>query len=288
MDSYSVSKFFSKNLSKHSIILKYASQNLISKKWFEFAITGVIIFNSILIGIETYQTTSLTTFIQDLILYVFTIEICLRFMACNSPKSFFSSGWNVLDFTLVIAGYIPDTLFVNASSLLALRIVRILRVLRLLGATKEIKRIIDVLLKSTSAVFYNVLLFIIFIYLFAILGVGLFRLPKPESLPEDQQHAYAQLIERSTHVTPNTPDPFGTLGEAMFTLFRELTGDDWTAIRYDHITAYETGLLKTPPLVINTYHILWFVISAFLLLNLVTGAIISNYQQVMEKTNTDK
>ena len=68
----------------------------------------------------------------------------------------------------------------------------------------------------------------------------------------------------------------------MFTLFRELTGEDWTDLRYNHITAYEYGYIKATPMVINIYHISWFVLAAFLLLNLVTGAILNNYQLVME------
>ena len=81
----------------------------------------------------------------------------------------------------------------------------------------------------------------------------------------------------------NSPDPFGSLGEAMFTLFRELTGEDWTDLRYNHITASEYGVLRVTPTVINIYHISWFVLAAFLLLNLVTGAIINNYQTVIEE-----
>lgn len=71
----------------------------------------------------------------------------------------------------------------------------------------------------------------------------------------------------------------------MFTLFREVTGEDWTDLRYNHITAYNLGILKTPPVIINLFHISWFVISVFLLLNLVTGAVISNYQMVMDRVN---
>ena len=48
------------------------------------------------------------------------------------------------------------------------------------------------------------------------------------------------------------------------------------------------------PAVITVYHVLWFIISAFLLLNLVVGAILNNYQVVMdsikkeEEDNKDK
>lgn len=78
------------------------------------------------------------------------------------------------------------------------------------------------------------------------------------------------------------------MGKAMFTLFRELTGEDWTDLRYNHITAYEYGYIKASPTIINVYHISWFILAAFLLLNLVTGAILNNYQLVMEYSHDEK
>lgn len=45
-----------------------------------------------------------------------------------------------------------------------------------------------------------------------------------------------------------------------------------------HITAARRGVLKTSSVVITTYHVSWFCLSAFLLLNLVTGAVLNNYQ----------
>ncbi|MDE6081900.1 MAG: ion transporter [Muribaculaceae bacterium] len=267
---------------------KSVASTLCKHRWFEFGITIVIIINSLLIGVETYHTSSTISIIQNIILYVFSLEILLRFLAAPSVKEFFKDGWNIFDLSLVIIGYIPESMFENASAMMALRVLRVFRVLRLLRAASEIKVIINVLLKSTTAMFYNVVLFGIFIYLFAIIGVGLFKLPDPEKLEGKEKENYEQLMTVAPHSPSNSPDPFGTLGEAMFTLFRELTGEDWTDLRYNHITAYELGVIKTPPAVTNFYHIIWFVISAFLLLNLVTGAIINNYQTVMEKSEHQK
>lgn len=267
---------------------KSVASSLCHHPWFEIGITIVIILNSLLIGVETYHSTSTISLIQNIILYVFSFEILLRFLAAPSVKQFFTDGWNLFDLSLVIVGYIPETLFESASAMMALRVLRVFRVLRLLRAAKEIKVIINVLLKSTTAMIYNVILFGIFIYLFAIIGVGLFKLPDAEKLTGQDKENYEKLMEVAPHSPTNSPDPFGTLGEAMFTLFRELTGEDWTDLRYNHVTAYELGVIKTPPVITNFYHILWFVISAFLLLNLVTGAIINNYQHVMEKTEKEQ
>lgn len=74
----------------------------------------------------------------------------------------------------------------------------------------------------------------------------------------------------------------------MFTLFRALTGEDWTDLRYNLITASQHGVVKVSPTVITSYHILWFVLSAFLLLNLVVGAIVNNYQIAMDIANIEE
>lgn len=264
--------------------MKAYCQFLTTSKWFELAIIAVIIINSLLIGVETYTDNSTIRLIQDVILGIFTIEIILRFIAAGRVNSFFTDGWNIFDLTLVIIGYIPETVVANGSMMMTLRVLRVFRVLRLLRTAKEIKIIVTVLIRSFSAMFYNVILFFIFVYLYAIIGVGLFRLPDPNKLSGDDRAHYEQYIEVAPNAPTNSPDPFGTLDEAMFTLFRELTGEDWTDIRYNHITAYELGVIRANPMIINIYHISWIVLAAFLLLNLVTGAIINNYQAVKDET----
>lgn len=265
--------------------LNELSQYLATNKWFELAIIGIIILNSALIGAETYTNNNTIESVQQGILYIFTFEITIRFIAAGDLRTFFCDGWNIFDLLLVIIGYIPETMVANASMMMAIRVLRVFRVLRLLRTAKEIKIIITVLIRSFSAMFYNVLLFIIFVYLYAIIGVGLFRLPDPNKLSGEDRVNYEKFVELAPNAPTNSPDPFGTLDEAMFTLFRELTGEDWTDLRYNHVTASELGVIKVSPMVINIYHISWFVLAAFLLLNLVTGAIINNYQTVKEEND---
>lgn len=263
--------------------LKAKCKALATSRWFEFLIIGIIILNSVLIGVETYTNNETIKLIQTIILGIFTFEIAVRFIAADSVKSFFTDGWNLFDLSLVLIGYIPETLFENASSMMALRVLRVFRVLRLLRSAKEIKLIMTVLIKSMSAMFYNLVLFLIFVYLYAIAGVTMFKLPTGDKLEGQAKAQYEHFMELAPNAPTNSPDPFGSLGEAVFTLFRELTGEDWTDLRYNHITAYECGVIKTSPSVITAYHVSWFCLAAFLLLNLVTGAIINNYTIAIEE-----
>lgn len=250
---------------------------------FEIFIVLVILLNSFLIGVETYIESETLKIIQFANLLVFTIEIILRFIACEKTKTFFKDGWNIFDLTLVIIGYLPDTLFESSSAMLAFRVLRVLRVLRLLRVNKEIKLIVSVLLKSVTSLFYNSLLFLIFFYLFALIGVSLFKMPDPNSLNEKLLQNYEMYIENTSDTHGEYIDPFGDIGEALFTLFRELTGEDWTDVRYNLLYANELGLIKVNSSIITTYHVVWIIFAAFLLLNLVTGAILNNYQMVMCK-----
>lgn len=268
--------------------IKSLCNTLCNNRIFEFTITGIIILNSILIGVETYEFNPVIHRIQQVILGIFTFEIVVRFVAAKSIRSFFSDGWNIFDLSLVIIGYIPVGVFGGGSGIMALRVLRVFRVLRLLRSSKELKLIVSVLIKSMTAMFYNLILFLIFVYLFAIIGVTMFRLPDPNTLSGEEKANYERYITEAPHAPSNADDPFGDIGEAIFTLFRELTGDDWTDVRYNHITAARYGIIDTNSTIITTYHVSWFCLSAFLLLNLVTGAVLNNYQLAMDSKHKNK
>ena len=130
---------------------------------------------------------------------------------------------------------------------------------------RELKLITSVFFKSLKSIVYTGLLFAIFIYAYAALGVSLFS-----------QKALGGVAVRWTKQT--SLDPYGSISEAMFTLFRILTGEDWTDLRYNLIQAAPKSSF-----LITSFHVSWMVISAFLLLNLVVGAVINNYDRTMEE-----
>ena len=262
--------------------IKATCQAITTNRLFELLIVVIIIINSLLIGVETYTTNQGITLTQHIILGIFTAEILMRYIAAENNKSFFTSGWNIFDLSLVIIGFIPESMFSNASMAMALRVLRVFRVLRLLRTSKEIKLIISVLVKSLNSLLYNLIFYLIFLYLFAIIGVSLFKLPERDAVPPAEYAQYEAYIQAAPHAPGNAADPYGSLDESMFTLFRVMTGDDWSDVRYNLITASEYHVIKVSPSVITIYHVLWFIISAFLLLNLVVGAILNNYQIVMD------
>lgn len=244
--------------------------------------------NSVLIGVQTSIYNPTVNVIQHIILIIFTVEIIIRFLAAESLKSFFRNGWNVFDLSLVVIGYIPPSVATNASAITMIRILRTFRILRLLRANSEIKLIVTVLVRSVNSMIYNCILFLIFGYLYAVAGVTMFKIP----VGDVSNTASASRMEYLADIAPNTPsnapDPFGNIGEGMFTLFRVLTAEDWTDLRYNLITAYDVGVIKIHPTVITCFFVSWFFIAVFLLLNLMTGAVVNNYQLSMAEIHNRK
>ncbi|WP_428897044.1 voltage-gated sodium channel [Parelusimicrobium proximum] len=268
--------------------MKKWCNKLIENKWFELFINGIIIVNCILIGVETYFKSSTIVNIQHLCVLVFIVEIVIRLVAAKNMKTFFTGGWNIFDLSLVLISLVPESIFSNSAAVTSLRILRVFRVLRLMRTSTEIKLIINVLIRSFKALTYNAVFFLIFMYLFAIVGVTVFKMPSMDKLSPDMQTSLIQYNKIAPNAPEISPDPYGTLHEAMFTLFRVTTGEDWTDIRYNLLEASKMGLVHVPAYVVTMFHVIWFSLSAFLLLNLLVGAVVNNYQVIMQEMKTAK
>lgn len=231
---------------------------------FERLAVAVIIINSILIGVEVTHKTPEITFIQNAILVFFVAEILLRFIGRSSTKEYFMDGWNYFDVLVVAISFVPEELL-GGAQVSVLRTLRVLRVFRLLREVEELRLITSVLLRSIKSLGYSGILFFIFMYVYSVIGVSLFKSDNFTTAPQWSGN-------------PQGIDPYGSLGEAMFSLFRILTGEDWTDLRYNL-------LAQSPNLDgwVTFYHVSWMVISGFLLINLVVGAVVNNYDRAMDE-----
>jgi voltage-gated sodium channel len=241
-------------------------QRLVRNPLFDQAAVIVIIINAILIGVELSYSTPEITFIQNLIIAYFVVELLIRFLGRESYRSYFSDGWNYFDVFVVAISLVPDTA-VSGADVSVLRALRVLRVFRALRAIEELRLITTVLLKSIKSLVYSGALFFIFMYVYAVVGVSMFRNPDYANSPNFE-------------LNPTQPDPYGNLGEAMFSLFRVLTGEDWTDLRYNLLLVHSdlSGW-------VTFYHVSWMVVSGFLLINLVVGAVINNYDKAIEEAH---
>lgn len=261
------------------------ARKIINSTWFNMTILGLIVLNGFFIGVQTYShVPSYVQVIQLCILFVFFIEVMLRWHGRRSTREYFADKWNWFDVFILVIGIIPEVaniLFTDMndqqnSVFATLRVLRIVQLTRSIRAIEELRVLIGVLLKSIKSLSYIAVLFLLIMYIYAIMGVTLFK---------NKDYAKSEHLE----LTISNPDPYGDLGEAFFTLFRILTGEDWTDLRYNLLdneyTKREDGMNSVPNAsnwVVTIYHVSWMVIAAYLLVNLVVGAIVNNFQLVLD------
>lgn len=241
---------------------KHVIAEVVRSSFFTQFITFLIILNSILIGVELDFDFPIVTAVQKLILLAFTFEIAMRWMGKSSVHEYITNGWNWFDIILVSLSYTPDAWIPNPELLMSLRILRVFRVFRLLKAFPELQVITKVLIRSIVSLLHVCLLMVIVMYVYSIMGVILFR-------------GQSEVIT----AVGTIGDPFGGVLEAMFSMFRVLTGEDWTDLRYDLIA----GRSVKQNFLVTSFFMSFYVIAAFLLINLVVGAVCNNYDDVMRQ-----
>lgn len=223
---------------------------LAESKWFAGFVVAVIVLNGVLVGWQTYDMEN--PFIKhalNVCLGIFVIELAVKLLAAVKSRTlgeFFKDGWNIFDIVVVVGSFLPAA---DPTMTALVRVIRVLRVFRLVRSVPELRLIVTVLVKSVVSMKYITLLAAIILFIYGVIGVKLF----------------GQYM----------PKEYGTLHESLFTLFRVLTGDNWSDLRYS--AEGQAWQWK------NTfYHVSWIVVSTFLLINLIVGAVLNNYQEVQE------
>ncbi|MCS6971827.1 MAG: ion transporter [Leptospiraceae bacterium] len=237
---------------------------LVHSRHFQNFITAVILLASLLVGLETYAEIEkkyhkLLHTLDILIIAIFTLEVLIR-MGAEWPKPwrYFHDPWNVFDFSIVAACYLPfDSQYVTV-----LRLIRLLRVLRLVRALPRLQVLVGAIFKSIPSMGYVSLLMALLFYVYAIAGVLLFG--------------------------KNDPVHFGNLTRSLLSLFEIVTLEDWVEIMNIQLlgcdkVGYETFKeLCTQPsqnYFAPVFFISFILVGTFVLLNLFIGVILTGMEE---------
>lgn len=176
--------------------------------WFQNFVTIVILAAGVLVGAETYtefaaRNHTIMDFLDKIILTIFVLEVVIKMGAeGRRPWRYFQDPWNVFDFVIVAACFLP----VGTQYVMVLRLARLLRVLKLVRALPKLQILVGALLKSIPSMAYVSLLLILLFYVYAVAGTFMF--------------------------SENDPVHFDTLPLSMLSLFRAVTLEDWTDLMY--------------------------------------------------------
>ena len=165
-------------------------------------IIGVILFNAVILGLETDRNLmaihgKTLLLLDKLCLVIFCAEIAVRLLAYRF--AFWKSGWNVFDFAVVAIALVP-----GAGPWAVLRSLRVLRVMRLLTVVPTLRRVVAAFLHAIPGLSGVMLLMAVFLYTSAVLATNLFG--------------------------QRFPEWFGSLGGSLFSLFQILTLEGWADI----------------------------------------------------------
>lgn len=232
---------------------------LVENSIFENIILGVIVFNSILMGLQTSESVvaaigPVLTALDWVCLAIFIVEIILKFLAYGFR--FFTSGWNIFDLIIVIMSLFSGFAFLRVfrtfrvfrafRSLKALKSLKGMRSLRMVSGLRNLRIIVEAIGKSIPGIFWSAILLLLVYYMFALMGTTLFG--------------------------PSFPDWFGTMGKSMYTLFQVMTLESWSmGISRPVMEVFEWAWIYFVPFVL---------IASFLIMNVVVGIVVNAISEV--------
>ena len=255
---------------------------------FEGFISILIIFNAISAGIMLTQRSTWLEYFDYTCTAIYCFEIFIRYLASGSFKKFISDPLQVFDIIIITSCLIPEKLFFENSILMCLRVVRMLRIARFITLNQELSTIIKILMKSVISLYRIMCLMLVFLYVFGIIGMSLFRMPAAD-YKADRMNAYHEFVKESSYYfTADNIDPFGTVPESMFSLLKVISEQSWSTYRSNLIIASKLKVIDAPPWIVSFYFVCWFIFGAYLLLNLAIGAILQNYSELYAKFSDQK
>ena len=219
---------------------------------FQHFIIGVIVFNSIILGIQTasisQETANALRLIDAICVFIYIIEAILKITAYGF--SYFKDRWNIFDFTIVVLCLIPTSMLpIPVQVARIIRAIRAFRAFRLVSSFKQMRVIVEAIAKAIPGVLWTASLLFVLFYIFSVIGVTLF----------------AQTF----------PEYFGNLGRSFYTLFQIMTLESWS-----HGIARPV-MAKHPLAWI--YFVPFVVTSTFIILNIVVGVVVNSIGQTQDE-----
>lgn len=147
-------------------------------------ILGLILINAFILFIGGYQThgnyKQFFILADNILTSLFIVELCVKFKEYGI-KEYFKSGWNKLDFTLVILS-VPALISVifkvqifDVSFLLVFRILRVFKTFRFFKFIPNVQELVSGVRRALKASVFILIGFIIYIFIIGLFSFYLFR-----------------------------------------------------------------------------------------------------------------
>jgi voltage-gated sodium channel len=182
--------------------------------------------------------------IDGVCLAIFCVELAIRILAYGTrPQDFFKSGWNVFDFVVIGAVFLPGV----RENVAVLRLFRLLRVVRLASLLPDLRIFVTAIARSIPAVASLAVLTGLLLFVYGMVGWLLFH--------------------------DELPDRWGTIGRAMLTLFTMLTIEAWPDQLYAGMEVHPASWI---------YFVSFILIAGFLLINIFLAVVINSIEEARD------
>jgi voltage-gated sodium channel len=226
-----------------------AAARIVDSIPFTVVVVATIGVNAVVLGLQTYDELvdrwgSELDAINAACVAVFIVELLTRFASYwPRPWEFFRNGWNIFDFIVVGATFVPGV----AENSTLLRLVRLLRVVRIVRVLPDLRVLLRGVWRSVPplASIGAVTAMIIFVY--GMVGWVLFA----DDLPEQ----------------------WGNIGRAMLTLFVMLTLENFPVYMDEAMDIHPWAWL---------YFVSFILVAAFIVLNVLISVVLNSMEEARE------
>ncbi|XP_071000312.1 sodium channel protein type 2 subunit alpha-like isoform X1 [Oncorhynchus clarkii lewisi] len=262
--------------------------DFITKQAFDIVIMILICLNMVTMMVETDDQADdirkILYKINLVFIVMFTGECILKMISLR--QYYFTIGWNVFDFIVVILSIIGmflseliEKYLVSPTLFRVIRLARIGRILRLIKSAKGIRTLLFALMMSLPALFNIGLLLFLVMFIYAIFGMSNFAYVKKESGIDDMFN-------------------FETFGNSMICLFQITTSGGWDVLlapilnkgepdcdsRKEHPgSTYKGGDCGNPSVAI-IFFVSYIIICFLVVVNMYIAVILENFSVATEES----
>ena len=213
---------------------------------FEPAVLALILFNAVVLGLDTFQVIAeryqpVLSWVYPAILAGYVLELLIRFTATGwNVREFVADKWNVFDFVVIAVAFVP----LVQQTVTVLRLLRLARIVRVVRFLPDLQIIVGAIARSVRGIASLVAATTLLLYIYGMLGWILFG-------DHDAEH-------------------YGNIGRAMLTMFVMLTLENFpdNVARGQEISAWS-----------NLFFISYALIMSFLIFNLFIGIVLGAMEE---------
>ncbi|KAJ8957404.1 hypothetical protein NQ318_004884, partial [Aromia moschata] len=260
---------------------------LVKQNWFDNAVLLFIALNCITLAMERPNIPPDKMFVK-----------VVATGMCYGPNAYFTSGWNIMDGSLVIISLVDIIMFlINDTTsrifgiLRVFRLLRSLRPLRVINRAPGLKLVVQTLLSSLRPIGNIVLICCTFFIIFGILGVQLFKGTFYYCSGENLTGIITRTdCDNRGYEWKNQKYNFDDLVQALMSLFVLSSRDGWVNIMYTGLDA--VGVDKQPIVNYSEWRLLYFIsfilLVGFFVLNMFVGVVVENFHRCREEQEKEE